>query len=300
MLTCELIGGLGNQLFQICTTLAFCIRANQPVWFSRIQSAAEFRPLYWNTFLDALRNYIDIGDLFAPSAISQFREISGHHDYHDIPIETLAQGHIRLKGYFQSYLYFRTEYSRIYEWLDIDRKKAECALGEHSRPTISMHFRVGDYVDKQCYHPILPIVYYERALRHIVSAVPGTEHSRVYVFFEERDIVHVQNALFYLCEVFCEMEFVFADTALEDWKQMMQMSQCNHHIIANSTFSWWGATFSGRNALDLTDSSKVICYPSVWYGHQLYYIRTEDLFPPGWTQISADSPELAEKCNCFL
>jgi hypothetical protein len=64
----------------------------------------------------------------------------------------------------------------------------------------------------------------------------------------------------------------------EDWKQLLLMSVCDHNIIANSTFSWWGAYFN-------QNPGKMVCYPSAWFGPALNH-DTRDLFPAGWVKIN--------------
>jgi hypothetical protein len=125
----------------------------------------------------------------------------------------------------------------------------------------------------------------------------------VYVFFEKTDIEYVKNAIQQLQQVFPYMVFELVEES-SDWKQMILMSKCDHHIIANSTFSWWGATFSTPHILtgapSSPSSSKIVCYPSIWYGHQLYYINTLDLFPNGWTKIVFRESEMDKSyCKCF-
>ena len=68
------------------------------------------------------------------------------------------------------------------------------------------------------------------------------------------------------------------DDSIEDYNQLMIMSMCNHNIIANSTFSWWGAYFNNN-------PDKMVCYPSIWFGPSLPH-KTDDLFPPSWTKIT--------------
>lgn len=55
------------------------------------------------------------------------------------------------------------------------------------------------------------------------------------------------------------------------------MSLCNHNIIANSTFSWWGAYFN-------INPEKIVCYPNVWFGSECNN-STQDLFPKNWVKI---------------
>jgi hypothetical protein len=59
---------------------------------------------------------------------------------------------------------------------------------------------------------------------------------------------------------------------------MLIMSHCKHNIIANSTFSWWGAYFNQHK-------ENKVYYPSLWFGPELAFKKTYDLFPPEWNKI---------------
>jgi hypothetical protein len=60
---------------------------------------------------------------------------------------------------------------------------------------------------------------------------------------------------------------------------MLLMSACDHNIIANSTFSWWGAYMN-------TNPNKMVLYPSVWFGPKLSDKIVDDLCPPEWIKIN--------------
>ena len=81
-----------------------------------------------------------------------------------------------------------------------------------------------------------------------------------------------------LKENFPKMEFVGIDTNIVDYEQVFIMSGFKNFIIANSTFSWWGAYFS-----DIKD--KKIIYPNKWFGESLQDKKIDDLFFEDWIKI---------------
>jgi hypothetical protein len=98
-------------------------------------------------------------------------------------------------------------------------------------------------------------------------------------FCEKEDNNEVQDMIQRLSSVFDNTcSFVKAPDQIDDWEQMLLMSCCRHNIIANSTFSWWGAYFN--NNLD-----KIVCYPSKWFGVKLAHHNLCDLFPKGWSPV---------------
>jgi hypothetical protein len=62
---------------------------------------------------------------------------------------------------------------------------------------------------------------------------------------------------------------------------MLIMSCCNHNIIANSSFSWWGAYLNGFQ-------EKIVCFPSAWFGEALNNYNHIDMIPGDWIQIQAN------------
>jgi hypothetical protein len=74
-----------------------------------------------------------------------------------------------------------------------------------------------------------------------------------------------------------QVSFIKVDDAIPDWKQLLIMSCCHDNIIANSTFSWWGAYFNET-------PEKIVCYPDRWFGPKLNN-DVRDLFIDSWTKI---------------
>ena len=78
-------------------------------------------------------------------------------------------------------------------------------------------------------------------------------------------------------KIFRNDSFIPVNHLLKDYEQLLLMSSCRHNIMANSTFSWWGAYFN-------THSDKIVCYPSKWFGSSSNH-NTRDLFPSVWNEI---------------
>ena len=144
---------------------------------------------------------------------------------------------------------------------------------------ISLHFRIGDYVLPQFKdaHPLMPLNYYINAINKILLGKVSQKWNVLY-FCQKQDNNTVEKKITILKEKFPQLTFIKASDEKEDWEQMLMMSCCEHNIIANSSFSWWGAYFNGNK-------DKIVCYPSVWFGTKLADKDTSDLCPDSWISI---------------
>ena len=259
MITCHLMGGLGNQLFQIVTTIAYCIENCEDFVF-RYSEVVGDRRMYWDTFLVNLKAYTRM-TIDTPTRDYHERSFK----YNRIP---RPMTNICLRGYFQSFLYFREVEEEVFSLFKL-REQQDAVRGEiNNGRTISMHFRLGDYKDKPEYHPILPIDYYRDALR----LVGYSREDTAYIFCEAEDIEYVKNSIVQL--EMNEDRVVYVSDTVADWKQMLMMSCCNINIIANSTFSWWGAYFNNN-------PDKIVVRPEIWFGLCINH-DIRDLFPEDW------------------
>lgn len=272
MITCHLMGGLGNQLFQIFTTISLAIQTNQPFYFLNLEKLdGGKRHTYWDTLLICLKPFLR--ENIHPNSFF-LRETCFH--YNSLQIDNRPS--TVLYGYFQSYKYFNSCRQTICKMLQIETKKQQL-LNKLSIPfvnAVSCHFRLGDYKKLAHIYPILDESYYMNALS-LVSSQDKSIKTILY-FCEEKEMVEVETSVIpFLRESFKDLDFVKCPSGLQDWEQMLLMSCCQHNIIANSTFSWWGAYLN-------ENKSKQVCYPAKWFQEEAKF-NIQDLCPPSWVSI---------------
>ena len=318
MITCQIMGGLGNQLFQIFTTIAYALEQKQTFGFVYYKTSygITHRSTYWENLLVSLKKNTH------PSLPKESKIIKENgFEYNKLPaiIPSLVPSSlILLFGYFQSHHYFEKYWDQIYKMVNFDllkervqektRKLVLCVENAQSnrstllgieinekwyKNAISIHFRIGDYKNLQDYYNILPYEYYEKSIHFILDEIEKREKKKkiqqqtqqtpsqsihILYFCEEKDKEEVNIILKKLKTVFPTIEFIKATDELEDWEQMLWMSCCKYNIIANSTFSWWGAYLN-------TAPDRIVCYPSTWFGPKKNHLNTSNLFPTFWKKI---------------
>jgi len=294
MITILINGGLGNQLFQVFAALAAAIRNGDTCYFLYTpRDATGKRATYWKTLLHNLKPMMVMA---TQANVARFMQLPAHQEsgfkYTPLPGKTAMNSTpLKLVGYFQSERYFADVRDKIYDQLQLLEQQrhiramfADSAWFTSEAVTVAMHFRIGDYAHIQHAHPILPLEYYRRALQHITQSAPGTHaHAKfnVLIFNQASDNAVILDHMHQLNAdpAFAQRcRFYKVPDMFEDWKQMLLMSVCDHTVIANSTFSWWGAYFN-------QNPGKIVCYPGTWFGPALKTHDTRDLFPSSWVAI---------------
>ena len=279
MITCNLMGGLGNQIFQIFATISYAIKSKSQFKFINVESlgggSTTVRNTYWKTFFSNMRPFL----MPSMPAVTVIRE-SGF-PYNELPVREMINKDVLIYGYFQSYKYFQDNYNIICRMVGINKMKEALLLklnlsNDYMENNISMHFRIGDYKKIQEYHPLATYEYYERSLQYLQTQNP-TKTFNVLFFCEDVDYDEVAVIINKLTVKFPSYNFARASNTLSDWEQMLLMSCCHHNIIANSSFSWWGAYFNA-----FTD--KRVYYPSAWFGPAARN-DTRDLCPGDWIKV---------------
>jgi hypothetical protein len=239
-------GRLGNGLFQVASTIGIAekhgVEAVFPPWDYKKYFKGEFK----------------VGTCEAPEMREpHFHFYGGFPDHCNI-----------VKSYLQSEKYFehcKDKIKALFEFRDDLKFK-------YKRKTIGISIRRGDYVDNDNYE-LLPASYYYLAL---FEHFPDWRDCDIMIFSDDIEYakVHFQcllNARF--ADAFIEGEYFGEnETAI---RQLAQLAGCDHFIIANSTFSWWGAWLGEK------EGTKVI-RPASYFGPKLQHLSLKDHYPERW------------------
>jgi hypothetical protein len=280
------MGGLGNQLFQIFMIISSAINADTQFYFPDKEQLCSKRHAYWNSLLYRLKPFLQT-ELFI--RYNTFRIIKEEgFEYQNYDVELIKKENILFYGYFQSYKYFEKNYKIIYDLINIDYQKTQLinkisTQNYNYDKIISMHFRLGDYTNLQDYHPLMTINYYSNCLKYLNNLGIDLREYKILYFCENN-----LNDLRYIAEIIqtLKLEYPYLEfmrqSGLKDYEEMLLMSLCKNNIIANSTFSWWGAYLNNRE-------DKIVMYPNVWFGSALRdKNNTIDLNPSTWIQIMTE------------
>jgi hypothetical protein len=179
-----------------------------------------------------------------------------------------------LDGYWQSEKYFEETRKELQEDLllkePLEGKNKELAARMSSEDSVSIHVRKGDYLSipaNQALFQTLDSSYYLEALEKICKDVPSP---RLYVFSDD--------PYWFRSEVKTDLpvEYIYGNSGKNSYLDMQLMSLCKHNIIANSSFSWWGAWLN-RNG------DKKVIAPEKWFRNNVK--DSSDLVPKSWIRI---------------
>ena len=262
---CEYMGGLGNQLFIIWTAIAYSLDNNISLSLDIKDKSPGItdRNTYFNNLL------INLKDTKNKTLINENINIHQEYDartYKNIPRKTK----IIIKGYFQSYKYFDHRKNDIIKLLNIDKQQniIKIKYDYNFNNSLSIHFRIGDYNSLDI-HPILNIEYYKKSLKYLQNN--NTLIDNIFVFCQNEDRIQVDKMMNLL-----NIKYTIIDNKIPDYEQLILMSLCSNNIIANSTYSWWGAYLN-------SNENKIVIYPNT---HQIKGKRwTDDNMFNSWIKI---------------
>ena len=141
-----------------------------------------------------------------------------------------------------------------------DSRNMELIEKIQSTSSISVHIRRGDYVNSE--FDVLTLEYYKKAIKYIENIMPNSHY-----FFFSDDVGYIEQNFRFIKN----KTIVNWNRGKESWKDMQMMSCCRGNIIANSTFSQWGALLN-------CNKDKIVIYPD----KKMKNIEMEELNIPGW------------------
>ena len=292
MVIVRLMGGLGNQMFQYAAGRAVAHRNRTPLkldisafeqdplrsyrlhHFNIVESIAtpdEVAHLtkrgsgIWKRISRRVERY-----LLPPYRRSVFAQRFDHFD----PDILRLRGNVYLAGYWQSEKYFKDIEHIIRQDFTFrhtaDPENQRLARIIANTNSVSLHIRRGDYVSNPRFFRkfgVCSLEYYQSAVAKMAEKV---NDPHLFAFSDDigwtRDNLRLQYPL----------TFVAHNDADKDYEDLRLMSQCKHHIAANSSFSWWGAWLC-------THPQKTVITPLWWFNDPGR--DTRDLVPEGWSRI---------------
>ncbi|WP_131535917.1 alpha-1,2-fucosyltransferase [Pedobacter nototheniae] len=286
MIIVKLMGGLGNQMFQYAAARSFA--KNKFVYldlsflnkkdntdknftkrdfelpiFNQLKGK-KINQFFLRLICSKNKKITFLRNLF-PNFLKDLTYVS---DENFPKIKELGKSYI-LNGYFQNPEYFnkiRNELLEEFTFSEIPANLLDIEnLIKSLENPVSLHVRRGDYLlpQNQSIHGTLPIEYYQSACECINKKV---ENPSYLIFSDDHE--------------WCENNLTFIKNKkiisgqYQPWIDMYLMSISKHHIIANSSFSWWGAWLCKHE-------KQIVIAPKNWFSNN----KTTDILPKNWVSI---------------
>jgi len=273
----RLAGGLGNQMFQYAAGKQLAVKHNTILkldlsWFENIDTDDTSRHYELGAYRVDENFYIKTLLSRAQMKTGYIKHYIEPHYQYDPSIESLGPK-AYLEGYFQSWKYF----SGIDSVITHDFSHKNEPNGENSKIqelilsdlySVSLHIRRGDYAtDKKTnsFHGVKDLGYYMAALKKVKKV---SKKTNVYVFSNDQEWCRKHLRLGVPTVIIDENNDEFGGA-----EDMRLMRSCRHNIVANSSFSWWGAWLNQY-------PDKMIVAQKQWFNTSA--VNTTDLVPPGW------------------
>jgi len=269
MITCELMGGIGNLMFQIAFLEYVGYKNNLQTFYYNRDNYLKFLndDNLHNPNLKHSYDYLRIFKNFdwkvnVRNPFVYLNKINVPFYYNDIKITD----NTHYVGFFQSEKYFNdiNFIWNLFEPSD-DITNSLNKYNKYLEGIIcSIHIRRGDYLKYSDIHPPQDLVYFNNAMKEI------GEVDKYLIFSDD---------IKWCKENFIGDKFVFIQNE-KDYIELFLQSKCTHNIISNSSFSWWGAY------LNKNENKKVIG-PIKWFGNNIDHSRynDKDIIPESWIKI---------------
>jgi len=284
------MGGLGNQLFQYAAGKALAMKKGVELALdlSFLNSDAGNRHTKRELELHLFNTYYKLADtkdlelFIKPNFFKHFirrfivrAQLINETAFEYDPDFFSYSKNTYLSGFWQSEKYFRHIRETLLKELVIKKplpeKCREMAAKIIASNSVSLHIRRGDYVSNKNaseFHGITGLDYYYRAMTYMNQKMEAPLN--FFIFSDDMDWVKENLKTKERCI------YIDFNTGEDSVFDLYLMSQCRHNIIANSSFSWWGAWLNQNN-------DKIVVTPKQWF--KLQHLNTKDLIPEKWVQL---------------
>lgn len=289
----KIIGGLGNQMFQYAlfyelrqrfpneelytdTSFFRTLKRHNGLEIDRVFGVAlRQAPLSLRLQLTRPTGSYHLSRLLAV-ALPPRRTECIEDAKHSFPEATFSPGSRYYDGYWQSHVFFPENQDKIRALfkfrLPLDPKSQHLLDYLNNNPSAtSLHIRRGDYLTSRTHRGICTLDYYRRAIQLITQRIS----SPTFVIFSD-DPAWCRDNILPLLDGH-DYKLVDWNGGLSSANDMRLMAACRHNIIANSSFSWWGAFLN-------TNPDKIVCAPAKWLNDETHY----PFQMPEWVLISTD------------
>ncbi len=239
MITAQLQGGLGNQMFQIAAINALALRNDSEAKFDLSNC---HKPSWQGKFASQYQDDIFLNIESCDNIIIHSQYSEPKFSYEKLPYYDKCS----YRGYFQSEKYFqdyKQETKALFHIpLDIEKNVKNYLNQLSDKEIVAVHVRRGEYLEFPDIHPTCSIEYYKQSISK----------------FKNCNFIFVSDDIKWCKENFKESNYFYSNFESEVY-DLILMKSCNHNIIANSSFSWWSAW------LNENINKRIIC-PSLWFG----------------------------------
>ncbi len=239
-------GRLGNQLFQIASLTGIARKNRAELVLPKWKYAHFFK----GPFINGVANGVTTPE--------------PHFHYHEFDISAAHD----IRGYLQSEKYWAPyieQVKEMFEFRDEVKSRALSGIGHlFEKEVIAIHIRRGDYVMNRNYQQLSPLYYLFALDEHF----PGWRNKNLLFFSDDIE--------------YCKIHFECLDNAFfsehsDEIIDLCRMTMCDHHLISNSTFAWWGAYLSKKNG-------KVVCPARYFNGGMESSHSLIDFYPSHWVK----------------
>ena len=283
MIIVRLKGGVGNQLFQYALGGALQKHYGVPVSYDISKYKNDpLRKFELHALDPNIAEERSIRAFFSPSLMERIerklKAKQGNEIIKELPkqewcfngdIFKMNERSLYLDGYWQSPRYFelfQTDLRKQFAQLIIPEQST---MGDNYVNSVAIHVRRGDYVNSNLTSEIysaLPLAYYQSAINLMEAS---NRNLKFYLFSDD---------LSWCREHFKNVNVSFMENSDSPLFDLALMSRMEHHIIANSTFSWWAAWLN-------ENPSKIVVAPKQWFKDSNMNESAKELIPESWIRV---------------